>query len=96
MVVGVFEYLTDVTPLRKEVWEKAEKELGEEGILKEGEIMNIREHLREKGVQEGLEKGRKEVVLNMLKEKAEISFISKVTGLSEKEIKTIKKEKNKF
>ena len=48
--------------------------------------MDIREHIKEKGRWEG----RQEVVLNMLKEKADISFISKVTGLSEKEIKKLK------
>ena len=41
---------------------------------------------REKGQQER----NTEVILNMLKEKADLSFISKVTGLSEKEIKKLK------
>ena len=49
--------------------------------------MDIREHIKEKGRWEGRQARDKEVVLNMLKEKADISFISKVTGLSEKEIK---------
>ena len=49
---------------------------------------------RQEGEREGLQKGRQDerqqVILNMLKEKADISFISKVTGLSEKEIKKLK------
>ena len=44
---------------------------------------------RQEGRQEGERKGRLEVVLNMLKEKADIAFIAKVTGLSEKEIKKL-------
>ena len=52
---------------------------------------------REKGLQKGLlqgmQKGRmerdKEVIVRMLQEKAEISFISKVTGLSKAQIKKL-------
>ena len=40
---------------------------------------------------EGLQKGRQELILNMLKEKADVQFIAKVTGLSVKEIKNFKK-----
>ena len=47
----------------------------------------------EQGIEQGMQKGRQEerqqVVLNMLKEKTEIAFICKVTGLSEEEIKKI-------
>ena len=53
-------------------------------------MQDVREIIKEKGRWEGERKGRQEVVLNMLKEKADISFISKVTGLSEKEIKKLK------
>jgi len=67
-----------------EVW------LMEEGILTRGGVMDIREHIREKGRWEGRKEGRLEVVLNLLKEKADITFISKVTGLSAKEIKKLK------
>ena len=52
--------------------------------------MNVTERLKEEGRQEGWQKGRQEVILKMLKEKAEISFIAKVTGLSEEEIKKLK------
>ena len=57
-------------------------------------MQDVREIIKEKGRWEGLRKGRREgrqeVVLNMLKEKVDISFISKVTGLSEKEIQKLK------
>ena len=60
--------------------------------------MNIREYLKEKflwegrqeGRQEGRMEGRQQVILNMLNEKIDTSVISKVTGLSEKEIKKLK------
>ena len=42
------------------------------------------------GRQEGLQAGRQTVILNMLKEKLDLSVISKVTGLSEAEIKKLK------
>ena len=41
----------------------------------------------------GMEKGIEKVVLNMLQEKADIYFISKITGLSEKEIRKFKELK---
>ena len=44
----------------------------------------------EKGRQEGHAEGMQQVVLNMLKEKADMRFICKVTGLSEEEIKKLK------
>ena len=58
--------------------------------------MNIRKLIKEKGRWEGFKKGHKEgqqeVVLNMLKEKTNISFISKVTGFSKEEIKKLKNQ----
>ena len=48
--------------------------------------MNVKEYIKEEGRQEGIQ----QIVLNMLKEKAEIAFICKVTGLSEKEINKLK------
>ncbi len=99
----ILEYLRDNTELDSRVWEKAEKLLVEAGTLKKGGLMqDVREIIKEKGRWEGERKGRregrqegrqerdKEVVLNMLKEKADISFIAKVTGLSEKAIKKLK------
>ena len=40
----------------------------------------------QKGLQEGRREGRREFILNMLKEKFDVSAVSKVTGLSEAEI----------
>ena len=93
------EYLRDNTKLDLKTWEKAEKLLIEAGILKQGGFMqDVREIIKEKGrwegQREGLRKGRqeerKQVVLNMLKEKINVSVISKITGLAEKEIKKLK------
>ena len=81
------------------IWRQAEKLLIEKGILKTGGLMqDVRDIIKEKGrwegkregLKKGRQEGRQEVVLNMLKEKADIAFISKVTGLSEKAIKKLK------
>ena len=57
-------------------------------------MQDVREIIKEKGRWEGERKGRKErdkeVVLNMLKEKINVSVISKVTGLSEEAIRKLK------
>ena len=57
--------------------------------------MNIREYIKEEGrqegLQEGLKKGRQLVALNMLREKADISFICKVTGFSKEEMDKLQK-----
>ena len=62
----------------------------------------IKEHIEERGREkgwregqkEGIQKGREEgiqkVVLNMLAQKADISFVSKMTGLSEEAIRKLK------
>ena len=55
---------------------------------------NIREEARLEGKKEGRQQeGRQEIVLNMLKKSAEVSFISEVTGLSKEEINKIKNGK---
>ena len=41
---------------------------------------------KEQGIKEGIEQNKKDIVINMLKENIDIKFISKVTGMSEKEI----------
>ena len=46
---------------------------------------------REEGREEGLEKGRQAIALNMLQKKLDISLIAEVTGLTEKEIKNLRK-----
>ena len=60
---------------------KVAYDLDRAGLLKEG---------RQEGLQEGRKEKQKEVILNLLKEKTDISLISKVTGLSEEEIKKLK------
>ncbi len=52
----------------------------------------VKEKGRWEGEREGLKKGRQEIVLNMLKEKINVSVISKVTGLSKKAIKKLKND----
>ncbi len=66
--------------------------------------MDIRQEIREEGIQEGLQAGRQEglqvgrqegmqaVALNMLKKEAEVSYISEMTGLSEDQINKLKKK----
>ncbi len=53
-------------------------------------MQDVREIIKERGRWEGRQEGRQEVVLNMLKKKLDISIISEVTSLSEKEIKKLK------
>ena len=59
-----------------------------------GVVESIKEEGRQEGWQEGRQEGRQEgiqqIIANMLKEKADLSFISKVTGLPAKEIKKFK------
>ena len=105
IIVGLTEYLRDTTGLKLEEWEKAERELKQEGILKIGGTMDALEVIKEKGrwegrqegrqegIQEGRQEERQQFILNMLKKNADISFISEVTGLSEKEIKKFKNGK---
>ena len=125
LVIGIVEYIRDVAGLKWEEWKKAEAELIEERILQKGGVMNIRDIIKEKGreegwekgvkegvkkglekgvkegvkkglekgIKEGVEKGRHNIVFNMLKENMDISVISKVTNLSEKEIKKLKNSK---
>ena len=106
IVIGIVEYLKDATGLKLKEWQKAEQGLIEEGILKKGGVMNIREIIKEKGrwegmrkgrqegmqegMQKGMQEGQKQIILNMLKKKADISFISEMTGLPAKEIKKLK------
>ncbi|MBC6416196.1 MAG: hypothetical protein GDA46_07450, partial [Bdellovibrionales bacterium] len=46
---------------------------------------------KEEGFEQGRKEGQQEIVLNMLKEKVEIAFISKITGFSKEEIEKLKK-----
>ena len=80
--------------MSRSLWNKVEKQAVQKGIFQKGGYMDIREEIKEEGRLEGIKKGRqerdKEVILNMLKKKADITFISQVTGLSEKAIIKLK------
>ena len=58
--------------------------------LLQSSLDEAREEGMRKGMSAGMEKGRQELILNMLKEKANLAFISKVTGLSVKKLKKLK------
>ena len=98
IIVDIVGYLRDTTGLSLKNWKETEKQLISEGIIKKGGVMLIKDVIREKGIWEGMRKGMqkgrqerdKEVVLNLLKEKFDIAFISKITGLSESEVKKLK------
>ena len=57
------------------------------------QVSNL-EYAEQKGIEKGIEKGiqarDKEIVANMLKKQADITFISEVTGLSAEEINKLK------
>ena len=84
--------------MSRALWKKLERSAVQKGIFQKGGYMDIKEHFKEegrvegirKGIQKGRKEGRQEVILNMLKEKADIAFIAQVTGLSETEIKKLK------
>ena len=94
LILSVIRYLQSAGGLRKAVWQEAEKQLIKDKILKGGTYMGVVESIKEEGRQEGEIRGEKrkekQFILNLLKKKADISFISEVTGLPEKEIKKFK------
>ena len=98
LLVGLSDYLHKARGISFELLKKVEKRAITEGILKKGGYMNFTEEIKkeaklegwQKGQKEGWQKRNREVILKMLQEKADISFVSKVTGLSEKEIKKLK------
>ena len=106
LIASVSDYLQSVLKAGlefKKLWQTVEQELVEKGIFKKGGYMDTLQYMREReqmkglrkgrkeGRQEGRQEGRKEVILNMLKKKADISFIAEVTGVPVKEIKKLKK-----
>ena len=98
LVLSVIRYLQSAGGLKKSVWQEAEKLLIKDKIIKGGAYMGVIESIREEGIEKGMQKGlqkgrqeeRQQVALNMLKEKMNISVISKVTGVPAKEIKKLK------
>ncbi len=73
-----------------DVWGKVERLLVNEGLFKKGGYMDIREHIKAEGIREGWQKGQQELILKMLEAKADMSLISRVTGLSEQKLKKLK------
>jgi len=77
--------------------ERMIKLMGDDFILTEAEVKALDEIERRatirNSIEEGIEKGKKqnqiEMARNMLKEKMDVSLISKITGLSKKEIKKL-------
>ena len=102
LILNAVDYLKSVLGMSQELWEQVERESIEEGVLNKGGYMDIREDIKLEGIKEGIERGIKkgrqegrrnretEVVLNMLKNKIDVSIISKATGLSREEIDKIK------
>ena len=98
LLVGLSNYLNKARGISSELLKKVEKRAIQKRILKKGGYMNFTEEIKkeaklegwQKGQKEGWQKRNREVILKMFQEKAEIPFISKVTGLSAREIKKLK------
>ena len=56
-----------------------------------GGYMDTREDIKLEGVKRGKKEDKQEIILNMIKNKIDISVISKVTGLSKDEIDKLKR-----
>ena len=69
--------------------QRAEKAYAFDEGLEKGRQEGMQKGMQ-KGRQEGMQKGMQKVALNMIQKKLDISMISEVTGLSEKEIKSLK------
>ncbi len=81
--------MQDVREIIKEKGRWEGRQEGRQEGLQEGRQEGLQEG-RQEGLQEGRQEERQQVVLNMLKKKLDISVISEVTSLSEKEIKKLK------
>ena len=89
--MGLFQnggYMTVKERLREEGFQEGLQEGLQKG-LQEG-LQKGRQKGFQKGFQEGRQKGREELILKMLKKELDISLVSKVTGLSEEEIRKLK------
>ena len=99
---------SSVPNMTEALWTELEQEAVKRGIFSKGGYMNTREYIKAEGVQEGIQRGMqqgilqgrqeerqvrdKQIVLNMLKEQADMNFICKVTGLSQQEINKLKND----
>ena len=97
LILSVGNYFWAVVRgMTADLWEELERDGVKQGVFSKGGYMNTREYIKEEGRQEGRQEERQkrdEIVLNMLKEKADVDFIRKVTRLSEEEIKQLKNRK---
>ena len=59
LLLSVVEYVRSLG-VSGSLWEELEREALERGFLNKGGVMNIREYIKQKGVQEGWQKGQKE------------------------------------
>ncbi len=92
LIVRAVDYVRQYDP--NFTW-KIVREIEQTTVKKEERVMApllqySLDEAREEGLQKGLQKGMQAVALNMLKAKADLSFISKMTGLSEVEIEKLK------
>ncbi len=78
-----------MTPLLQSSLDEAR----EEGMRK-GRLAGKKEGMSA-GMEKGRQEGQKELILNMLKKSADLSFISEITGLSEEEINKLKNGQDK-
>ncbi len=81
-IIGFFERYLSLNQYEEEILMKEIKQLNESKKIP---------HLPISWEEKGIEKGKKEVALEMLKEGASIDFIAKVTRLSQKSIKNLQK-----
>ena len=104
LALSIVQYLLKgVSGMNEGLWGEVYKMGVAKGYFPEGgNYMGIREYIKEEGIQEGLQKGlqkgrqeglqkkQQELVLKMLQEKLDLPLVSKVTGLSEEEIRKLK------
>ena len=86
LIVSMMSYLKTGLRMSDKMWKETEKMATEMGLFQNGGYMTAKERLKE----EGREEGREELILKMLREELDISLVSKVTGLSEEEIRKLK------
>ena len=55
------------------------------------DILELTNSWEERGMKKGKEEGKKEIALELLKEGSSVAFVAKVTRLSQKEIKELRK-----
>ena len=103
MALEHLEELSRDEQLRQEAFTRKINEvaygLDRAGLIEEGLEKGLQRGLKrgraeglQEGRAEGLQEGTIKIALNMLRKESELSFIAEVTGLSEEEIKKLKKD----